>query len=216
MELLLKTSFDIYIYTFIYIYIFICVCIYVNYMCMCVHMHACTHTYTIFKLQFHSRDTISKQCYLSGSSVQFSLSVMSDSLQSHGPQHARPPCPSKTPRVYSNSCPLSWLCHPTISSSAIPFSSCLQSFPASGSYSNESVLQGPHYSIKWSLGLIKFFSHCDSCTSEWIAPTPSHLNKASDPKTLSVLVSGWLLLLLFTHCIAFSNGKHSVKLEITK
>ena len=68
------------------------------------------------------------------SSVQFSRSVLSDSLQPHGLQHARPPCPSPTPRVYSNSCPLSWWCHPTISSSVIPFSSCLQSFPASGSF----------------------------------------------------------------------------------
>ena len=56
---------------------------------------------------------------------------MSDSL--HGLQHTRPPCPSPTPRVYSNSCPLSRWCHPTISSSVIPFSSCLQSFQASGS-----------------------------------------------------------------------------------
>ena len=67
-------------------------------------------------------------------SVQFSHSVKSNSLQSHGLQHARPPCPSLTPRVYSNSCPLSQWCHPTISSSVIPFSSCLQSFPASGSF----------------------------------------------------------------------------------
>ena len=59
---------------------------------------------------------------------------MSDSLWPHGLQHARPPCPSPTPRVYSNSCPLSRWCHPTISSSVIPFSSCLQSFPASGSF----------------------------------------------------------------------------------
>ena len=65
-------------------------------------------------------------------SVQFSHSVVSDSLQPHGPQHARPPCPSPTPGVYSNSCPLSRWCHPTISSSVVPFSSHLQSFPASG------------------------------------------------------------------------------------
>ena len=69
------------------------------------------------------------------SSVQFSRSVVSDSLRPHGLQHARPPCPSPTPGVYSNSCPLSWWCHPTISSSSvIPFSSCLQCFPASGSF----------------------------------------------------------------------------------
>ena len=59
---------------------------------------------------------------------------MSDSLWPHGLQHARPPCPSPTPRVYSNSCPLSQWCHPTISSFVIPFSSCLQSLPASGSF----------------------------------------------------------------------------------
>ena len=59
---------------------------------------------------------------------------MSDSLQPHGLQHTRPPCPSSTPGVYSNSCPLSWWCHPTISSSVVPFSYHLQSFPASGSF----------------------------------------------------------------------------------
>ena len=69
-------------------------------------------------------------CY----SVQFSNSVVSHSLQPHGLQHARIPCPSSTPRAYSNSCPLSQWCHPTISSSVIPFSSCLQSFPLSGSF----------------------------------------------------------------------------------
>ena len=68
------------------------------------------------------------------SSVPFSRSVVSDSLWPHGPQHARPPCPSPTPRVYSNPCPLGWWCHPTISSSVVPFSSCPQSFPASGSF----------------------------------------------------------------------------------
>ena len=66
--------------------------------------------------------------------VQFCHSVMSDSLQPHELLHARPPCPSSTPRVYPNSCPLSQWCHPTISSSVIAFSSCLQSFPASGSF----------------------------------------------------------------------------------
>ena len=65
---------------------------------------------------------------------QFSCPVVSDSLQPHGLQHARLPCPSTTPGVYSNSCPLSWWCHPTISSSVIPFFSLPQSFPASGSF----------------------------------------------------------------------------------
>ena len=67
-------------------------------------------------------------------SVQFSRSVMSNTLQPHESKHTRPPCPSPTPRVYSNSCPSSQWCHPTISSSLIPFSSCPQSFPASGSF----------------------------------------------------------------------------------
>ena len=65
------------------------------------------------------------------SSVLFSYSAVSNSIQPHEPQHARPPCPSPTPRVHPNSCPLSQWCHPTISSSSIPFS-CPQSFPASG------------------------------------------------------------------------------------
>ena len=64
----------------------------------------------------------------------FSHSVVSDSLQSHGLQYARLPSLSPSPRVCSNSCPLSWLCHPTISSSVVPFSSCPQSFSASGSF----------------------------------------------------------------------------------
>ena len=68
------------------------------------------------------------------SSVQFSCSVVSDSLRHHRLQHVRPPCQSPTTGVYSNSCPLSRWCHVTISSSVIPFSSCLQSFPASGSF----------------------------------------------------------------------------------
>ena len=71
---------------------------------------------------------------LSVQSVQFSRSVVSDSSWPHGLQHARPPCPSPTPGVYSDSCTLSQWWHPTISSSVFPYSSCLQSFPASGSF----------------------------------------------------------------------------------
>ena len=68
------------------------------------------------------------------SSVQFSPSVVSDSLRPHESQHARPPCLSPAPGVYSNSCPLSRWCHPAISSSVVPFSSCPQSLPASESF----------------------------------------------------------------------------------
>ena len=70
-------------------------------------------------------------CFIADfSSVQFSRSVVSDSLRPHGMQHAGPLCPSPTPRVYSNSCPLNQWCHPTLSSSVIPFSSCRHLFPA--------------------------------------------------------------------------------------
>ena len=71
--------------------------------------------------------------FCSFTAVQFSCSVLSDSLPCHELQHARLPCPSPTPGACSNSHPSSWWCHPTISSSIVPFSSCLQSFPASGS-----------------------------------------------------------------------------------
>ena len=67
-------------------------------------------------------------------SVQFSRSVMSDSLRPHESQDAKPPCPSPTPGVHPNSCALSWWCHPAISSYIVPFSSCPQSLPASGSF----------------------------------------------------------------------------------
>ena len=71
--------------------------------------------------------------------LQFSLSVVSSSLRPHEPQHTRPPCPSSAPGVHPKPCPLSQWCHPTILSSVIPFSSCLQSFPA-WVFSNQSVL----------------------------------------------------------------------------
>ena len=87
-------------------------------------------------------------CNENRSSVQFRCSVVSDCLRSHGLQHASPPCPSPTPGVYSNSCTLSRWCHSIISSSVVPFSSCLPSFPASWSF-QESVLciRWPRY---WS------------------------------------------------------------------
>ena len=83
------------------------------------------------KTVFHERD---RSISNSNNSVQFSHSVVSNSLWPHGLQHVRLPCPSPTPGAYSESCPLSWWYHPTISSSVIPFSFQLQSFPASGSF----------------------------------------------------------------------------------
>ena len=84
------------------------------------------------------------------SSVQFSRSVVSNSLQPHGLQHPRPPCPSPTPGVYSNSCPLSWWCHPTISCSAVPLSSCPQSFPAPVSFEMNQFFASGGQSIGFS------------------------------------------------------------------
>ena len=78
--------------------------------------------------------SITNYLLYSTSSVQFSHSVVSNSLWPHEPQHSRHPCPSSTPGVHPNPCPLCQWCHPTISSSVVPFSSCPQSFPASGSF----------------------------------------------------------------------------------
>ena len=85
---------------------------------------------------------------LTFSPVQFSRSVVSDSLWPHELQHARPPCPSPTPGVYSDSCPSSQWCHPAISFSVVPLSSCPQSLPASGSFPmSQLCMRGPKY---WS------------------------------------------------------------------
>ena len=86
------------------------------------------------KLYTVSKNKTGSWLWLRFSSAQFICSVMSDSLQPHGVQHTRPPCPSPTPGVYSNSCPSSLWCHPIISSSVVPCSFCPQSFPASESF----------------------------------------------------------------------------------
>ena len=84
------------------------------------------------------------------SSVQFSRSVVSDSLQPHELQHTRPPCPSPTTRVHPNSCPSSWGCHPIISSSVVPFSSCPQSLPALESFQMSQLFSSGGRSIRIS------------------------------------------------------------------
>ena len=81
-------------------------------------------------------------------------SVVSDTLRPHRLQHARLPCPSPTPRAYSNTCPLSWWCYPTISSSVVPFSSCLQSFPASGSFPMSQFFASGSQSIATSASVL--------------------------------------------------------------
>ena len=98
------------------------------------------------------------------SSVQFSRSVVSDSLRPHELQHARPPCPSPTPGVHSDSCPSSLWCHPAISSSVVPFSSCPQSLPALPKLRGEIQAHWPLYtsinSTEWSFELIMSISKC--------------------------------------------------------
>ena len=98
-------------------------------------------------------------------SVQFSHSILSNSLQPHESQHSRPPCPSPTPGVYSNSCPASWWCHPAFSSSVVPFSSWSQSLPASGSFPTSQL-------ISWdgqSIGVSASTSVLPMNTQDWSA-----------------------------------------------
>ena len=109
--------------------------------------------------------------YMADISVQFSHSVMSDSLWPHGLQHARPACPSPTPEVYSNSCPSSQWCHPAISSSVGPFSSCPQSFQASGSFSVSQFFASGGPSIKSfssSISLSSEYSGLISSRIDWL------------------------------------------------
>ena len=96
-------------------------------------------------------------------SVQFSCSVVSNSLWPHGLQHARPPCPTQTPEIYSDSCPLSQWCHPTISFSVVPFSSCLQSFPASRSFQKSQFFA----SVSQSIGISASTSVLPVNTQDW-------------------------------------------------
>ena len=95
--------------------------------------------------------------------VQFSHSVVSDSLQPHELQHSRPPCMSPTPSVSSNSCPSSRWCHPAISSTVIPFSSCLQSLPASGSFPNSQLFAW----VGQSIGVSALASFLPKNTQSW-------------------------------------------------
>ena len=104
-------------------------------------------------------------------SVQFSHSVVSYSLWTHGLQHARPPSPSPTPGVYSNSCPLSRWCHPTISSSVITFSSCFQSFPASGSFYMSQYFSpsgGQSIGVSASTSVLEWIFRTDSFRMDWL------------------------------------------------
>ena len=132
--------------------------------------------------------------------VRFSRSVMSDSLWPHEPQHTRPPCPSPTPRVHPNPCPLSSWRHPTISSSVVPFFSYTQSFPASGSFQMSQLFASGGQSI-WSFSFNSPFNEHPGLISfrmDWLdllavqgtresSPTPQF--KSINSSALSFLYS---------------------------
>ena len=123
-------------------------------------------------------------------SVHFSCSVMSDSLWPHELQHARPPCLSPTPGAYSNSCPLSWWCHPTISSSVVPFFSCLHSFPASGSFQMSHLFTSGSQSI----GVSASISVLPKNTQDWFPLGCLHSCKHMWPLSGLMLFKNFLLL----------------------
>ena len=147
---------------------------------------------------------------LQSSSVQFRSSIVSDSLWPHELQHTRPPCPSPTPRVHSDSCPLSQWCHPTISSSVVLFSSHLQSFPASGPFPLSQFVASGGQSIgvaastsvlpmniqDWfTLGWTGWISFCPRDSQE-SSPTPQL--KSIDSLILSFLYSSALTVCMTT------------------
>ena len=130
---------------------------------------------------------------------QFSHSIVSDSLWPHESQHARPPYPSPIPRVHSNSCPSSWWCHPTISSSLIPFSSCLQSFPASGSFPISQFFASCGQSIGVSASALVFPMNIQGWfplgltgLSPWSPRDSQESSPAPQVKSMTSLVFGFL------------------------
>ena len=133
--------------------------------------------------------------FKSFSSVQFSCSVVSDSLWPHEPQYTRPPCPSPTPGIHPNPCPNCQSCYPTISSSVVPFSPCPQSFPASGSFPYESALH-----IRWP----KYWSFSFN-----ISPTNEH------PGLISFRMD-WLDLLAVEGTLKSLLQHHSSKASILR
>ena len=149
--------------------------------------------------------------------VQFSHSVMSDSLWPHEPQHTRPPCPSPTPRVYSKSRPLNRWCHPTISSSGIPFSSCVQSFPASGSFqmswlfaSGWALMNGTSILIKeTSEGFLTLLPHedrvksCQSAAQKMVTTrAPPHWHSDLELPVSITVRNKFLLFLNISACVS--------------
>ena len=123
--------------------------------------------------------------------LQFSSVAQScPTLRPHELQHARPPCPSPTPRVYPNPCPLSWWCHPTISSTVIPFSSCPQSFPASGSFQMSQLFASGGQSIGVSASTSVLPMNTQDWSplgwTGWISCSPRDSQESSTPQFKSI------------------------------
>ena len=135
---------------------------------------------------------------------QFSHSLVSDSFWPHGLQHARLPCPSPTPGAYSNSCPSSWWYHPTISSSVIPFSSCLQISPSIRVFSSESVLHimwPKYWSFSVSIHLSNEYSGLISFRIDWldllaVQGTPKRVLQRHSSKTSILWCSAFFIVQL--------------------
>ena len=139
--------------------------------------------------------------WLENFQFQFSRSVLSDSLRPHEPQHTRPPCPSPTPRVYPNSCPLSRWCHLTISSSVVPFSSCLQSFPTSESFQMSQLFASGGQSIGVSASTSVLTMNTQDwsplgCTG-WIPCSPGN-SQESSPTPQSKSINSSVLRFLYS------------------
>ena len=140
------------------------------------------------------------------SSVQFSRSVVSDSLRPHELQHARPPCPSPTPRVHPNSCPLSWWDHPAISSSVVPFSSCPQSLPASESFPMNQLFTwgGQHIGVS-ALASVLPMNTQDWSPLEWIGWISLQSKRLKESSPTPQIKSINSLVLSFLHSPTFTS-----------
>ena len=134
--------------------------------------------------------------------MYISCSIMSDSLWPHEPQHTRPPCPSPIPRVHPNPCPLSQWCHPTISSSVLPFSSCPQSFPATGSFQMSQLFasggQSVGVSASTSVLPMKTQDWSSLGWTGWISLQSKGLSKESSPTSQFKSISSLALSFLYS------------------
>ena len=164
---------------------------------ICLLKESEKHKFAVMWIQHFTLNYVSNNEQVQFSSVQFSRSVVSDSLRPHEPQHARPLCPSPTHRVYPNSCPSSQWCHPAISSSVIPFSSCPQTLPASGSFPMSQLFTSGGQILEFQLqhqssGLISFrMNWLDLLAVQGMLKSllQCHRSKASILRALSFLYS---------------------------